>query len=62
MVQKQYRCEVCGAMLDSEAGLEAHQREMHPQYICDICGETFSSQSEREAHNRIAHLENTSTR
>lgn len=61
MVQKEYQCEVCGATLDTEAGLEAHRREMHPQYSCDICGETFDSQSEQEAHYRIAHPDDTST-
>jgi DNA-directed RNA polymerase subunit RPC12/RpoP len=62
MAQKQYKCEVCGATLNSEAELENHTRKMHPQYGCDICGETFSSQSELETHNSIAHPEQTAAR
>jgi DNA-directed RNA polymerase subunit RPC12/RpoP len=62
MAQKQYKCEVCGATLVSEAELENHTRKMHPQYGCDICGETFSSESELETHNSIAHPEQTAAR
>jgi DNA-directed RNA polymerase subunit RPC12/RpoP len=62
MAQKQYKCEVCGATLASEAELENHTRKMHPQYGCDICGETFSSESELETHNSIAHPEQTAAR
>lgn len=61
MTQEEYRCEVCGARLDSEAGLAQHEREMHPQYTCDICGETFNSQDEWEAHDQVAHPENKTT-
>ena len=61
MAQKQYKCEVCGATLNSEAELENHIRKMHPQYGCDICGETFSSESELETHKRIEHPEQTPT-
>jgi transcription elongation factor Elf1 len=62
MAQKQYKCEICGATLNSQAELEKHNRQMHPQYGCDICGETFSSQSELEIHTEIAHPEQAPTR
>ena len=62
MAQNQYKCEVCGATLESKAELEEHNRKMHPQYGCDICGETFSSESELQTHNRIAHPEQTPAR
>jgi DNA-directed RNA polymerase subunit RPC12/RpoP len=62
MAQNEYKCEVCGATLNSKAELEEHSRKMHPQYGCDICGETFSTESELETHIRIAHPEQTATR
>jgi DNA-directed RNA polymerase subunit RPC12/RpoP len=62
MAQNQYKCEICGATLDSEAELEKHKRQMHPQYGCEICGETFSSENELEIHSRIAHPEQTTIR
>jgi DNA-directed RNA polymerase subunit RPC12/RpoP len=62
MAQKQYKCEVCGATVDSKAELEEHQRKMHPQYGCAICGETFSSESELDTHKRIEYPEQTLTR
>jgi DNA-directed RNA polymerase subunit RPC12/RpoP len=61
MAQKQYKCDVCGATLDSQAKLEEHQRQMHPHYGCKICGETFSTESELEAHLRMEHPEQTPT-
>jgi C2H2-type zinc finger/Zinc finger, C2H2 type len=61
MTQDQYKCEVCGATLDSQAALEEHTRKLHPQYGCDICGETFGTQSELETHTQIAHPEQTPT-
>jgi DNA-directed RNA polymerase subunit RPC12/RpoP len=62
MAQKQYKCEVCGATLDSKTELEEHDRKLHPQYGCGICGETFSSERELEIHSRIAHPEQTPIR
>ena len=62
MTQNQYKCEVCGATLETATALEEHNRKMHPQYGCDICGETFSSESELETHNQIAHPEQTTAR
>ncbi len=61
MALKQYKCEVCGATLNSQADLEEHQRKMHPQYGCEICGETFGSERELEIHRQIEHPEQTHT-
>lgn len=62
MIQKEYRCQACGAEFESELELERHKREMHSQYRCEVCGKTFSSERELETHNRIAHPENTAVR
>jgi DNA-directed RNA polymerase subunit RPC12/RpoP len=62
MTQNQYKCEVCGATLDSQPELEEHTRKMHPQYGCEICGETFGSERELEIHRQIEHPEQTPTR
>jgi tRNA(Ile2) C34 agmatinyltransferase TiaS len=61
MAQEQYKCEVCGARMNSKAELEDHTRKMHPQYGCEICGETFSSERELEIHHQIEHPEETPT-
>ena len=61
MAQNQYKCESCGAMFNSEAELETHNRTMHSQYKCEACGATFTSESELEAHNRSMHPERTQT-
>lgn len=57
MAQNQYRCGECGAMFNSEAEREQHNRKMHSRYTCDDCGQTFGSEAELEAHTRVEHPE-----
>lgn len=61
MTLNQYKCEECGAIFNSEAALEDHNRSMHSRFKCEACGQTFNSESELEAHNRVAHPEQEGT-
>jgi DNA-directed RNA polymerase subunit RPC12/RpoP len=62
MAQNQYKCEECGAMFNSEADKEQHNRTVHSRYTCEACGEMFNSESELESHNRVAHPEHQQSR
>jgi transposase-like protein len=57
MAQNQYKCEECGAMFNSEAEREQHNRTAHSRYTCEACGQMFSSENVLEAHNRQMHPE-----
>ena len=57
MTQNQYKCEECGAMFNSAAEREQHNRTAHSRYTCEACGQMFNSEDELEAHNRQMHPE-----
>jgi rubredoxin len=56
-----YTCQECGAVFDSEAEREQHNRVEHSQFRCDVCGEVFGSEDELEIHSRVEHPERQGT-
>jgi DNA-directed RNA polymerase subunit RPC12/RpoP len=62
MVQKEYRCKVCGATFDSEREVDKHNRTTHPEYTCNECGRKFKTESEFRLHYLISHPEETPVR
>ncbi len=61
MAKNQFRCEECGAMFDTQAEREMHNRTAHSLYTCQECGQTFGSETELGSHNRMEHPERQGT-
>ncbi len=53
----EYKCQECGALFDTQAEREHHNRLVHSQYMCDECGEVMGSQDELDVHARMEHPE-----
>lgn len=62
MLQKEYRCNVCGATFDNEREFDQHNRTSHSQHVCEECGRRFKSESELKTHYWVAHPEETPVR